>query len=75
VRWLPLVLGLEFPALLALLDCANRPAHHFAGGQDDKRAWVKWLVVGVLGAWMLWGNGIVLGYYYAVVKRNSPANH
>jgi hypothetical protein len=72
VRWAILLLGLEFPALLALLDCANRPTDHFLGGADDKRAWTRWLVVGVAGAWMLWGNGIVLGYYYGVVKRNTP---
>lgn len=75
MRWLPILLGLALPALMALIDCANRPAHHFAGGEEDKRAWVRWLVVGLLGSWMLWGYGIVLGYYYAVIKRNSPANY
>lgn len=72
MRWAILLLGLEFPALLALLDCANRPPEHFAHGEEDKRAWVRWLLLGVGGAWMLWGNGIVLGYYYGVVKRNTP---
>jgi hypothetical protein len=72
VRWAILLLGLELPALLALLDCVNRPPEHFARGHDDKRAWARWLLVGLGGAWMLWGNGIVIGYYYGVVKRNTP---
>jgi hypothetical protein len=75
VRWVLLVLGLEFPAILALIDCANRPIEHFAGGADDKRAWVWWLLVAVATAWFGVGDGIVLGYYYAVVKRNTPAGH
>jgi hypothetical protein len=29
------------------------------------------LCVGVATAWFLVGNGIVLGYYYAVVRRNT----
>lgn len=72
MRWAILLLGLEFPALLALLDCVNRDPDHFLRGEADKRAWTRWLLVGVAGAWMLWGNGIVLGYYYGVVKRNTP---
>lgn len=75
MRWLLLIGGLEFPAVLALIDCVNRPDHHFAQGAADKRGWTRWLLAGVAGAWMLWGNGIVLGYYYAVVKRNTPAGY
>jgi hypothetical protein len=75
VRWLLLLGGLEFPAVLALVDCVNRPEHHFARGAADKQGWARWLMVGVAGAWMLWGYGIVLGYYYAVVKRNTPAGY
>ena len=67
-----LILALETPALLALLDCLNRPADHFAEGAPDKRAWRGWLLVGVATAWCLVGNGIVLGYYYAVIRRNTP---
>lgn len=75
MRWVLLVLGLEFPALLALVDCANRPVEHFADGAPDKKAWVRWLLVGVATAWFGVGDGIVLGYYYAVVRRNTPARH
>lgn len=71
MRWLVLLLGLEVPALLALLDCTNREPEEFPGGAEDRKAWQKWLIVGLAGAWMLWGNGIVLGYYYAIVKRSS----
>ena len=42
-------------------------------GRSLWRAWVRWLVVAVLTAWLLVGNGILLGYYYVIVKRNSPA--
>jgi hypothetical protein len=66
------LLALEVPALLALLDCYNRDPEQFAGGADDRRSWLKWLLVGVATAWLLIGNGIVLGYYYAVIKRSSP---
>jgi hypothetical protein len=67
-----LILALETPALLALLDCTNRNPDDFAGGAEDRRSWLKWLVVGVATAWFLVGNGIVLGYYYAVIRRNTP---
>lgn len=67
------LLALEIPALLALLDCYNRPAEQFARGAADRRSWLGWLAVAVATAWLLVGNGIVLGYYYTVIKRNSPA--
>ena len=67
-----LLLALETPALLALLDCYNRHEDDFAGGAADRRSWLGWLVVGALTAWVLVGNGIVLGYYYAVIRRNTP---
>ena len=66
------LLALEVPAILALLDCYNREPEHFAGGAEDRRSWLKWLLVGVATAWLLVGNGIVLGYYYAVIKRSTP---
>lgn len=73
MRWVVLVIGLEFPALLALLDCRNRPEDHFAGGAADQRGWFRWLIVAVATACIGIGYGIVLGYYYAVVRRNTPA--
>ena len=72
MRWLILVLGLEFPVILALLDCVNRDEEHFDGGPDDRRAWVRWLAIAVVLAPLLVGYGIVLAYFYAVVKRNAP---
>jgi len=72
LRWLILVLGLEFPVLLALLDCVNRGEEHFTGGRDDRRSWITWLAIAVVLAPVLVGYGIVLGYYSAVVKRNAP---
>lgn len=74
IPW-PLVLaGLEFPAVMALLDCWFRPSDHFAGGQSDQRSWKGWLVVAVVTVPVLIGYGIVIGYYYAVVRRNSPSS-
>ena len=71
----PLVaFGLEAPVLLALLDCFNRPADHFAGGGPDRRSWLGWLAVAVLTVPILVGYGILIGYYYAVVRRNTPAS-
>jgi hypothetical protein len=58
--------------LLALLDCYNRDPEQFTGGAEDRWSWLKWLLVGVATAWLLVGNGIVLGYYYSVIKRSSP---
>ncbi len=69
-----LLLLLEFPVVMALLDCRNRPADHFAEGEADRKAWTRWLIVAVLTVPILIGFGIVLGYYYAVVRRNSPAS-
>jgi hypothetical protein len=67
------LLALEAPAIVALLDCTNRPPDQFAAGDDDRRAWQRWLVGGVLTAWILVGNGIVLAYYYSVVRRTPPS--
>ena len=67
-----LVLGLEFPVVLSLLDCANRSEDHFDRGADDRRAWLRWLAIAVVLAPVLVGYGIVLAYFYAVVKRNAP---
>jgi hypothetical protein len=72
VKWFILVAGLELPAVVALLDCINRPEEHFAGGREDQRSWTKWLVIGVALALIGVGYGIVLGYYFSVVRRNVP---
>lgn len=72
IPWPVVLLGLEFPAVLALVDCANRPDDHFAGGADDKRAWVRWLVVAVLTVPVLVGFLVVAAYYHVVVRRQSP---
>jgi len=72
VQWLLLLLGLEFPAVLALVDCINRDDDHFAGGAGDRRSWIRWLVVAMITVPVLFGYGIVLGYYFTVVKVNSP---
>jgi hypothetical protein len=71
--WL-VVLGLEFPVVMALLDCWNRPEDHFAGGAEDRRAWLRWLLVAVPTILVLVGYGIVLGYYFSVVRRTSPGS-
>lgn len=73
IPWPLILLGLEFPALMALLDCSMRPPDHFAEGAPDQRAWRSWLIVAVLTVPILLGYGIVIGYYYAVVRRNSPS--
>ena len=70
--WLVLA-GLEFPVLMALLDCWQRPPEHFRDGVEDRVAWLRWLLVAVVTVPILLGYGIVLGYYFAVVRRNSPA--
>jgi hypothetical protein len=65
---------LEFPVLMALLDCWQRPPEHFAEGAPDRTAWLRWLMVAVVTVPVLLGYGIVLGYYFAVVRRNSPTS-
>lgn len=72
--WPLLVLMLEFPVLTGLLDCWQRPPDHFAEGAEDRKAWLKWLAVAVVTVPVLLGYGILLGYYFAVVRRNSPAS-
>jgi hypothetical protein len=72
VPWVIVLVGLEFPAVLALVDCSNRPAEHFEGGADDRKAWVRWLVVAVLTMPILVGSLILVAYYQVVVRRQSP---
>ena len=75
VPWPLILLGLEFPAMMAMLDCWFRPIDHFLGGADDQKAWKGWLAIGILTVPILLGYGIVIGYYFAVVRRNSPSGH
>lgn len=65
-----LFIVLESISILALLDCVQRGEEDFTDGLEDKRGWVRWLIVAVLTSWFLVGNGIVLGYYYSVIRRN-----
>ena len=74
IPWWLLLLGLELPAVLALLDCTNRPPGHFLGGAQDRRSWQGWLIVAVLTVPILVGYLVLVGYYYAVIRRNSPAS-
>ena len=67
-----LLLGLEFPAIMAMLDCTFRPPEQFLGGADDRRSWQGWLVVSIVTVPILLGYGILIGYYYAVIRRNTP---
>lgn len=71
--WLVLI-GLEFPAMIAMLDCLQRPADHFEGGAADRTAWIRWLGVAILLVPVLIGYGILLGYYYVVIRRNAPGS-
>jgi hypothetical protein len=72
VPWWVLLVGLEFPAVLALVDCWNRPPEHFDGEEDGQRAWRWWLVVAVLTVPVLVGYLLLVGYYQSVVRRQSP---
>jgi hypothetical protein len=72
IPWPILLIGMELPAVLALVDCHGRPAEHFAGGADDRRGWLWWLVVAVLTVPILVGYLILVGYYHVVVRRNTP---
>jgi hypothetical protein len=67
-----LLLGLEFPAIMAMLDCTFRTPDQFLGGEADRRSWLGWLVVAILTVPILLGYGILIGYYYAVIRRNTP---
>ncbi|HLF99382.1 MAG TPA: hypothetical protein VI916_02850 [Acidimicrobiia bacterium] len=66
------ILALEFPAIMALIDCYHRRPVEFAGGEPDRRSWIRWLWVAIGTCWLLVGNAIILGYYWAVVKRQTP---
>ena len=72
MQYVVLVLGMEFPATVALIDCINRSPDDFEGGADDRGGWIRWLAVSLLLCPVLIGYGIVLGYYWAVVKRTNP---
>lgn len=72
--WWLVLLGLEFPAIVALLDCTNRPPDHFAEGAPDRIAWLRWLGVAIVLVPVLVGYGILLGYYYSVIRRNQPGS-
>ena len=71
--WL-VIIGLEFPAIIAMLDCVQRPADHFEGGSADRTAWIRWLIVAILLVPVLLGYGILLGYYFTVIRRNMPGS-
>jgi hypothetical protein len=72
LRWLLLALVLTFPGTISLLDCTNRAPEEFLGGAPDRRSWLTWLALAVPLCAVGIGYGIVLGYYYGVIRRNSP---
>ena len=72
IPWPIVLLGLEFPAVLALVDCIGRPAEHFEGGAEDRQGWIRWLVVAVVTVPILFGFLLLIGYYHVVIRRNSP---
>lgn len=67
-----ILVALELPAVLALLDCYQRRPSEFAGGEPDRRSWIRWLWVALATSWLLVGNAVLLGYYWNVMKRNTP---
>ena len=69
MRWVVLGLGLSVPGVMAFLDAFNREPDEFAGGADDRRAWVRWLAIAAPLCLVGIGYGIVLGYYYGVIRR------
>lgn len=71
MEWIFLLLALELPAVIGLLDCYNRLPAEFDDGDEGRRSWIR-LWVAVATSWFLVGNAILLGYYYNVVKRRTP---
>ena len=71
MSWAVIVIGLVFPGAFSLLDCWNRSPDDFVSGAPDRRAWLRWLGIAVPLCLVGVGYGIVLGYYYGVVRRNS----
>ena len=70
-----LVFGMSFPGMVALADCYQRSPDKFAGGERDRAAWLKWLVVALFLTPIGVGYGILLGYNWTVIKRtNSTAS-
>ena len=72
IPWPMVLVGLELPAVLALVDCWFRPEDHFDGGAAGQRGWRRWLVVAVLTVPLLVGFLLLIGYYQSVVRRQSP---
>jgi hypothetical protein len=68
------IIGIEFPAVVGFLDCIQRPAEHFPGFEEDKKDWTRWLIVAMLLVPILLGYGILMGYYFVVVRRNAPGS-
>ena len=73
MQWALLIFGMEFPGMVALTDCYQRPPERFAGGARDRSAWFKWLVVALFLMPIGVGYGILLGYHWNVIKRNTMA--
>jgi hypothetical protein len=72
IPWPVMLIGLEFPAVLALVDCWFRPEDHFEGGAEGQRGWRRWLIVAVITVPVLVGYLLVVAYYQSVVRRQSP---
>jgi hypothetical protein len=73
MRWLVLIFGMEVPALMSFIDAMHRDASGFEGGEADRRGWRVWLVLAMLLSPVLIGYGIVLTYYWNVIKRGTVA--
>ena len=71
IPWPMVLIGLEFPAVLALVDCWFRPDDHFDGGEEGHRGWRRWLIVAVVTVPVLVGFLLLIAYYQSVVRRQS----
>ncbi len=69
--WIIVLLVLEIPVAIALVDWSRRSPEAFLGGAAGKAKWRRRLLLGLATGWLGVGNAVVIWYVMMVVRAKT----